>query len=83
MSSNVTFRLSQRHPSLAVAVCLLGLTQIIGYGTLYYGFAPLANDMAQSFGWPVSWIFGAFSPAAPARTRRWWGGGSTGTARRR
>ena len=63
MSSNVTFRLSQRHPSLAVAVCLLGLTQIIGYGTLYYGFAPLADDMARSFGWPVSWIFGAFSLA--------------------
>lgn len=63
MSSNVTFRLSQRQPSLAVAVCLLGLTQIIGYGTLYYGFAPLAEDMAQSFGWPVSWIFGAFSLA--------------------
>jgi MFS family permease len=63
LSSNVTFRLSQRHPPLAVAVCLLGLTQIIGYGTLYYGFAPLAEDMAQSFGWPVSWIFGAFSLA--------------------
>lgn len=63
LSSNVTFRLSQRQPSLAVAVCLLGLTQIIGYGTLYYGFAPLAEDMAQSFGWPVSWIFGAFSLA--------------------
>ncbi len=42
---------------------MLGLTQIIGYGTLYYGFAPLAGDMAQSFGWPVSWIFGAFSLA--------------------
>jgi MFS family permease len=63
LSSNVTFRLSRRHPSLAVAVCLLGLTQIIGYGTLYYGFAPLAADMGQSFGWPVSWIFGAFSLA--------------------
>jgi hypothetical protein len=37
LSSNVTFRLSQRHPPLAVAVCLFGLTQIIGYGTLYYG----------------------------------------------
>ncbi len=63
LTSNVTFRLSQRQPSLAVAVAVLGLTQIIGYGTLYYGFAPLAEDMAQSFGWPVSWIFGAFSLA--------------------
>jgi MFS family permease len=61
--SNVLFRLSQYKPSLAISVWLLGLTQIIGYGTLYYGFASLAEDMAASFRWPVFWIFGAFSLA--------------------
>jgi MFS family permease len=40
---------------------LLGLTQIIGYGTLYYGFAILAPQIAASFGWPVSHLFGALS----------------------
>jgi MFS family permease len=61
--STVLFRLSQWRPSLAISVWLLGLTQIIGYGTLYYGFAPLAEDIAASFRWPVFWIFGAFSLA--------------------
>lgn len=44
-------------------VWMLGATQIIGYGTLYYGFAILAGDIAAEFGWPVSWVFGAFSVA--------------------
>lgn len=44
-------------------VWMLGTTQIIGYGTLYYSFAILAGDIAAEFGWPVSWIFGAFSVA--------------------
>lgn len=48
-----------RHP----AVWLLGLSQIVGYGTLYYAFGVLAADMARSFGWPTSWVFGAFSLA--------------------
>lgn len=42
-------------------VWMLGTTQIIGYGTLYYSFAIMAGDIAAEFGWPVSWIFGAFS----------------------
>lgn len=44
-------------------VWLLGLTQIIGYGTLYYAFAILADDVANEFGWPAAWIYGAFSVA--------------------
>ena len=48
-------------PNLTISVWLLGFTQIIGYGTLYYGFATLAEGMASSLGWPVSWVFGAFS----------------------
>jgi MFS family permease len=44
-------------------VWLLGLSQIIGYGTLYYSFAIMAEDAATSFGWPISWLFGGFSLA--------------------
>ncbi|WP_342343818.1 arsenite efflux MFS transporter ArsK [Chthonobacter albigriseus] len=44
-------------------VVLLGITQIIGYGTVYYSFAILAGDIAASFSWPVSSLFGAFSLA--------------------
>ncbi|MBB6470077.1 MFS family permease [Aminobacter lissarensis] len=39
----------------------LGLTQIIGYGTLYYSFSMLAPDMAHDFGWSQQWVFGIFS----------------------
>lgn len=42
-------------------VWLLGLSQIIGYGTLYYSFAILAHGAAPSLGWPEPWLFGAFS----------------------
>jgi MFS family permease len=52
-----------RTPGFTLSVWLLGFTQIIGYGALYYGFAILAEDMATSFRWPVSWVFGAFSLA--------------------
>jgi MFS family permease len=45
------------------AVAVLGLTQIIGYGTLYYSFSIMAPAMAQDFGWPPEWIFGALSGA--------------------
>lgn len=44
-------------------VWLLGATQIIGYGTLYYSFAILAEDIAQSFDWQLSWLYGSFSLA--------------------
>ncbi|GLS77468.1 arsenite efflux MFS transporter ArsK [Oharaeibacter diazotrophicus] len=44
-------------------VWTLGVTQIVGYGTLYYSFAILAGDVAVSFAVPVSRIFGLFSLA--------------------
>ena len=47
-------------PSVAV-VWLLGVSQIVGYGTLYYSFAILAGGAAASLHWPASWLFGAFS----------------------
>ena len=40
---------------------MLGLSQIIGYGTLYYSFSILADSAAASFGWPASWLYGGLS----------------------
>jgi predicted MFS family arabinose efflux permease len=39
----------------------LGVTQIIGYGTLYYSFGTLAPAMAAEFGWSEAWVFGLLS----------------------
>jgi predicted MFS family arabinose efflux permease len=46
-----------------LAVWALGLTQIIGYGTLFYSFAILAPDMARDLDLPHQWVFGALSLA--------------------
>jgi MFS family permease len=51
---------------IAKKVWLFGLTQIIGYGTLYYSFAILADDVAQTFGWNQEEFFLAFSVALGA-----------------
>ncbi|WFS23896.1 arsenite efflux MFS transporter ArsK [Rhizobium rhododendri] len=49
---------------LPVAAILgLGVTQIVGYGTLYYSFGILAPDMARDLGASVEWMFGALSAA--------------------
>jgi hypothetical protein len=45
------------------AILALGVTQNIGYGTLYYSFSILAPDMAASLSWSPEWIFGALSVA--------------------
>ncbi len=47
----------------AWAIWALGVTQIVGYGTLYYSFAILAPDMAAEFGLATQWVFGALSVA--------------------
>jgi MFS family permease len=39
----------------------LGLTQIIGYGTLYYSFGVLAPSMARDLGWSEEWVYGVLS----------------------
>ena len=49
------------HP--AAIVWLLGLSQIVGYGTLYYSFSILADTVAASFRWPTSWLYGSLSVA--------------------
>jgi hypothetical protein len=41
--------MSQRLP--IGAILALGVTQNIGYGTLYYSFSILAPDMAAYFAW--------------------------------
>ncbi|TWB50195.1 putative MFS family arabinose efflux permease [Rhizobium sp. ERR 922] len=53
--------LSERVPLLAVLA--LGITQIIGYGTLYYSFSILAPDMVAQFAWSSERVFGALSVA--------------------
>ncbi|MBL8582840.1 MAG: arsenite efflux MFS transporter ArsK [Rhizobiaceae bacterium] len=45
----------------AGALGALGLTQIIGYGTLYYSFSILVPSIAREFAWPEQWVFGALS----------------------
>lgn len=52
---------SERPP--VAAILALGLTQVIGYGTLYYSFSILAPDMARGLDWSAEWIFGALSAA--------------------
>ncbi|HHZ08289.1 MAG TPA: arsenite efflux MFS transporter ArsK [Rhizobiales bacterium] len=51
------------HPTVPVATAGLGLTQIVGYGTLYYSFAILAPGMAAEFRLSQEWIFAALSAA--------------------
>lgn len=45
----------------AAVIWALGVTQIVGYGTLFYSFAILAPGISATFGWPQAWIFGALS----------------------
>lgn len=47
--------------SMAPFVLALGVTQVIGYGTLYYSFGTLAPLMARSFGTTEEWLYGALS----------------------
>lgn len=47
----------------ASAIWALGVTQIIGYGSLYYSFSVLAPSIGTSFGWSPEWIFGALTMA--------------------
>lgn len=49
--------------SNAGAIWALGITQIIGYGTLYYSFSILAPGIAEEFGLAVEWIYGSISLA--------------------
>ncbi len=45
----------------AAVIWSLGVTQIAGYGTLFYSFAILAPSISAALGWPQQWIFAALS----------------------
>lgn len=47
--------------SMTPIVLALGLTQIIGYGTLYYSLGTLAPSIAATFAWPQEWVYGALT----------------------
>lgn len=57
----MTPTIAERPP--VAAILALGLTQIIGYGSLYYSFSILAPAMARDLNWSSEWIFGALSAA--------------------
>lgn len=42
-------------------IAILAVTQIMAWGGMYYAFAVLAPRMVSDMGWPVQWVFGAFS----------------------
>ena len=48
-------------PARAGLIPGLGVTQVVGYGTLYYSFSILADQIGKGVGWPTSWIYGVFS----------------------
>lgn len=55
---------SERGPVPAAGIGLilaLGVTQVAGYGALYYAFAVLAPGMTKSFGWAPEWTYGGFA----------------------
>lgn len=45
----------------AAVIWALGVTQIIGYGTLYYSYSILAPDVATELQWSQEWVFGILS----------------------
>lgn len=53
----------ERALSLTSIVWLLGLTQIVGYGTMYYTLAIVAADIASELSVPVSTVFASLSLA--------------------
>ena len=50
-------------PLPARSIWALGITQIIGYGTLYYSFGVLAPEIGQEFGWTPESVYGALTVA--------------------
>ncbi|MEI5668923.1 MFS transporter [Bosea sp. CCNWLW174] len=48
-----------RHELLLIVA--LGVTQVAGYGCLYYAFAVLAPAITASLGWSPEWTYGGFA----------------------
>lgn len=47
----------------AQVIWALGVTQVIGYGTLYYSFSVLAPAIGREFDWPSEWVYAALTVA--------------------
>lgn len=58
--------------SNAGPVWALGVTQIIGYGTLYYSISILALDIAVDLDVALEWIYGCISLALLAGGSQSW-----------
>jgi MFS family permease len=50
-----------RPPSLLVVIPVLGVTQILAWGSSYYLLAVLAQPIATDTGWPLAWVVGGLS----------------------
>lgn len=49
-------------PAAGIGLILaLGVTQVAGYGALYYAFAVLAPGITMSLGWAPEWTYGGFA----------------------
>ena len=58
--------LTCREPKLRVPpsiIWALGITQIIGYGSLYYSFSVLSVQIGENLAWSTQWVFAALSVA--------------------
>jgi MFS family permease len=53
--------MSEHRTAPASVIWALGLTQIIGYGTLYYSFSIYAPGVVAELAWSAEWVFGALS----------------------
>ena len=43
------------------AIWALGVTQIVGYGTLFYSYSILAPSVAEELAWSQQWVFAILS----------------------
>ena len=50
-----------RPPSLLLVIPVLGVTQILAWGSSYYLLAVLARPIAADTGWPLAWVVGGLS----------------------
>jgi hypothetical protein len=61
--SGVSWSKPVKIPATLRAIIALGITQIVGYGTLYYAFGVVAARLTEDLGVSLPFAFGAFSAA--------------------
>ncbi|CAN7274263.1 MFS transporter [Bosea sp. LjRoot90] len=61
MTTLATFETSPAPAAGSGLIIALGITQVAGYGALYYAFAVLAPGMTRSMGWAPEWTYGGFA----------------------